>query len=90
MTTYTLKFWEDDMKQYTIIERNLTIDDIKKYILDDPDGRLYTWLFENGLLDEEEEEEYMPKLQKIVNQDSVEKIISDFNKFCYIGFLELH
>ena len=90
MNNYTLMFWENDMNKYTIIEKNFTNDDIKKYILDDSDERLYTWKFQSGLLDEEEEEEEMSMIKKIVNQDSVKKIISDFNKYCCIGFLELN
>ena len=84
MDTYTILFWEYDMKEYTIVEKNFTIDDIRNYILEDPDERLWTW----KQLEEDEEEEREEELKEITQYNSVEEIISEFNKWCYIGAFE--
>jgi succinate dehydrogenase flavin-adding protein (antitoxin of CptAB toxin-antitoxin module) len=85
METYTILFWEYDIKEYTIKEKNLTIDDIRNYILEDPDERLWTWI-QHG--DEEEEEEMNEELKEITQYNSVEEIIQKFNEWSCIGEFE--
>jgi hypothetical protein len=84
--TYEISFYEYDIKEYTIKEKNLTIDDIRNYILEDPDERLWSWKMK--MIDEEEEEEMMEELKEITQHNSVDEIIDAFNDWSCIGVLD--
>jgi len=84
MDSYDILFWEYDIPgQYTIEEKNLTIDEVRNHILEDPYERLWRWQI--SCIDDTEEKELFEDLKKIISYNSVDEIIDEFNDWCKIG-----
>jgi hypothetical protein len=88
MKTYTFVFYDTDMEQFTIEEENFTAEDVRKYIIEDPEDILYAWDI-NSAETNEQMYNIIEVIDRITKIDDFEDMISEFNDYCCIGEIRL-
>jgi hypothetical protein len=88
MKTYTFVFYDTDMEQFTIEEENFTAEDIRQYIIEDPEDILYAWDI-NSAETHEQMYNIIEVIDRITKIDDFEEMISEFNDYCFIGEIRL-